>query len=264
MPLAAAFVQEKLALDEKRWNDVLIDAPAGRLTKRDVFNYYSHPKIRKAMLEEMNGRGTIVRQTFAQDRHVLKRNELGRPIRISRDAGGVNDPRDFTYFTERRATEFHPTFGRKEKRLVVDLDPGAYFSFEKTKRVTGQVRDLVSALPGMNGTEVRFSGGRGFYVIGHLKNPMDVDRGRELLKQTLRPLVEEDHQLTLGVSRDDQMRIDLTPYKEHGSVRGLYSLNALTGLTSMPIKDLAAFQPLRDATIEAVLGGKPQDAPHVR
>jgi len=262
--LVAAFVQEKLALDEARWNDVLIDAPKVRLTKREVFNYYSHPKVRREMLGELKGRKAIVIQTFSEGQHVRKRNEAGRPIEIRRDGRNVNDPRDFTYFTERRATEFHPVFGKKESRLVVDLDPGDGFPWEDARQVAGDVRDLVSIMPGVKETEVRFSGGRGFYVIGHLGQGQSVDKSREALKNPLRELAVAHGKLTLGPPKHDELRLDLSPMKEEGSIRGLLSLNAQTGLVSVPVVDLETFEPHRDATIEAVLGKKPKDAIHVR
>lgn len=267
-PILAAFVDEvtKLAgAAEKRWSEVIVESPNGSLTKRDVFNFYSEPKIRKAMLAEMKGRDVMVRQSFTPEFVVLKRKEGEKPIRIEQDKKDVNDPKDFSYFIERRVTEFHPTFQKNESRLLVDLDPRSSFPFEDTKRYAGEIAGLLKKLPGVKDTEIRYSGGRGFYVIGHLKKPMNVDAGRQLLKATLQPLTEDDDRLTLGVpDGDDKMRLDLSPLKEQGSVRGLYSLNASTGLVSVPVTDLDAFDPKIHATIDAVLGRKPKDYPHAR
>lgn len=264
MSLLEAFVQEKLSLDQARWNDVLIDAPKVRLTKKEVFNYYSDPKVRRELLDDLRDRNAIVLQTFSQGQHVRKRNEAGRPIEIRHYSKNVNDPRDFTYFTERRATEFHPVLGKKERVMIVDLDPGESFPWEDARQVAGDVRDVMSIMPGVKETEVRFSGGRGFYVLGWMNSAQDIDKSREALKKPLRELALAHGKLTLGPAKPDELRLDLSSMKEEGSIRGLLSLNAQTGLVSVPVVDLETFEPHRDATIEAVLGKKPKDAPHVR
>lgn len=251
---------------EKRWESVIIESPLASLTKKDVFNYYSEPRIRAAVLKDLAGREAIVRQNFTPEFVILKRKEGKNLIRIEQDKKDVNNPKDFSYYIERRTTEFHPVFKTTEPRVVVDLDPRPQFPFEETKRYAGQIADLLkSRFPGVTSTEIRYSGGRGFYVIGNLQKPVHVDKSRRMLKDLLAPLTEADERLTVGVpSTSEQMRLDISPLKRRGSVRGLYSLNANTGLVSVPVKDLAAFDPKKDATIEAVLGRKPREARHVR
>jgi DNA primase len=270
-PVLASFVDEACKLgraaapSQKRWNEVIVETPLVSLTKKDVFNYYSEPTVRRAMMKDMKDREVIVRQSFTPEYVILKRKEGGNVIRIEQDKKAVDNPKDFSYFTERRTTEFHPVFKKDEDRLVVDLDPRPNFPFHDTKTYAGQVASLMESLPGVKSTEVRFSGGRGFYVIGKLRKAININTGRKVLKETLAPLVEMDERLTLGVpSEDDQMRLDLTPVKERGSVRGVFSLNANTGLVSVPVTDLKDFDPKKHATIEAVLGRKPRESKHAR
>jgi DNA primase len=265
--LVESFVSEvtKLAkLDPKRWDEVIVDAPHAVLTKKHVFNYYSEPKVKRVLLTELEDRDAIVRQSFQKDFVVLKRKEKEKNIRITSHGLNVEDPHDLSYFTERRATEFHPVQKKMDTRVVVDLDPSEDFSFKDAKTVAGQVKDIVSKMPGIKDTHVRFSGGNGFYVVGHLAKPAHVDKVREQLKTALGPLTEADDRLTLGVAKKDQLRLDLSPMKEAGSFRGLYSLNVATGLVSVPVKDLATFDPAKHATIDAVLGRKPKDYKHAR
>jgi DNA primase len=266
--LLGSFVAEVVKLagsEDKRWHEVIIETPLRSLTKKDVFNYYNEPKVRKAMLAETAGREVIVRQNFTPDFVVLKRKENGEFIRFEKDKVDVNDPKDASYFAERRMTEFHPVLKDKESQLIVDLDPKPGFPFRDTKAYASQVAELVKTMPGVTGTKIRYSGGRGFYVIGQLSEALDVDVGRKALKQVLAPLLELDERLTLGVpDSDDQMRLDVTPFKRRGSIRGAYSLNASTGLVSVPVQDLDAFDPKEHATMEAVLGRKTREFVHVR
>ena len=256
---------EKIAGDESRWGELIVDAPGAKLTKKDVFDYYSEPRIRNAILAQVKDREVIVRQSFTPAQVILKRKEKGNFIRINRAGDDVNDPSDLSYFTERRMTEIHPVFRKNEDKLIVDLDPRPEFPFEDTKSYAAEISSFMKKVPGVGSSEVRYSGGRGFYVVGHLKSPVHVDKGRELLKTHLAPLLDADERLTMGVPQSDgQMRLDLSTFKERGSLRGLYSLNATTGLVSVPVKDVATFDPRKDATIEAVLGRKPKAARHAR
>lgn len=265
--IVEAFIDERTKLakkDDKRWGEVIVSTPNVKLTKRDVFNYYSEPKIRRALLAQLKGREAIIRQSFKPEFVVLKRNEAGKVIRISRDKKDPFDKKDWSYYTERRTTEFHPVFKKREKQLVVDLDPQPEFSRREAGLYAKEVQNLLSDLDNVDKTHIRYSGGRGFYVVADLKKSMSVDKGREMLKSVLAPLTDFDR-VTFGKpTEDDQLRIDTTPFKEKGSLRGLFSLNVDTGYVSVPVEDPETFDPKKDATIEAVLGRKPRNFPHVR
>ena len=100
---------------------------------------------------------------------------------------------------------------------------------------------------------MKFSGGRGFHIFGHLSESWEVDRAREYTKRLLTPI--ESDKIKLGIVRElDMLRLDTTLLKKRGSLRAAYSLNKTTGLVAVTvdIKALDIFEK-KDATIKKVL-----------
>lgn len=246
---------EKRAQDALRWKTPLITADGRKWTKLDIFQWYREPVVRRNLLRDLGNRPATVIQTLQKGIHVLKRKEKGQYIRILKDDGNPEDVRDLSYFIERRATEFHPTMGATTDRLVVDIDPAPGFGFNKAKELASSVIGALRDTPSVKSTELRFSGGDGFYAIGHLSKHMKTDTARELLKDRMKPL--EGERVTMGVATKDQARLDLSPMKRMGSHRGLYSFNARTGLVSVPVRDIESFK-TEDADPLRILGRKPK------
>lgn len=248
----------KIARGESRWDETILSGEFGDMTKQEVFDYYSHPKVRNALLNQLRGRKAIVVQNFTPQYSVLKRHEEGKPIKISGHGRNVDNPEDLSYFAERRAVEFHPVWGKREKEAVVDVDPGATVPFERTKAVVQAVADRMKEVPGVKRVEVDFSGGTGFYVRGKMSGGKSTNRLRALLKDRmadLGPKVSVEQ-----TKRPDWVRLDVSTLHPEGSVRARYSLNKETGLVSVPVKDLATFQ-RQDALPRRVLGNIPRVEP---
>lgn len=233
-------MREKLP---ERWNEVIVRAPFGTLTKQDVFDYYSTPRVQKAILDAIENREVVVRQNFAPDASILRRkNRAGNPIK----------QKDLPGLLETRATEIHPTFGKKVDFVLADIDPHGV-SWDKTKTITELVAKTMASHPDVKDVSVRFSGGEGFYVQGKLDKQVSVDSARALSKQILDGIARRPD-VTTGVASQGQIRLDTTPLKYRGSIRAPYSLNAETGLVSAPIalKDLAGARKL-DFTVKSIL-----------
>jgi hypothetical protein len=212
----------------ERWNTPIISTPNATLTKRQVFDYYSNPTVRKEILKAVGKREVVVRQSFSPGNNVLRRKDpLGDFIKFE-------TPAQFNHLVNKRLTEVHPTFGKKVNFLLADVDPQTRVPWNKTKAITETVAKTMKQHPQVKGVNVRFSGGRGFYIQGLLNKPMHVDKARELTKKILDGIAKRPD-VTFGIARPNQIRIDMTPLKFRGSVRAPFSLNASTGLVSTPV-----------------------------
>jgi DNA primase len=251
-----------IASDSSRWKEVVIKSLLHTLTKQDIFDYYSHPKIRAAMLSQLKGKPAIIHQSFDPDAPVvLKRWEGGQPIKLEHDSGEVNNPKDYQYWIERRAVEFHPVLGNKTNVAWVDIDPKEGHPWENTKSITADVGEALSNHPDIGEVSYRFSGGRGFHVIAELNKEVHPDIARELVNSVIAPLADKSKGIVLGVPRTGQLRLDTSTLKDTGSLRGIYSLNKSTGLVCVPVEEenLMAFKP-EYASIASVIGGRPKRA----
>ena len=214
--------------DPKRWDEIIIDSPFAKLTKRDVHEYYSTPTIQQAILDAVGNREALIRQNFTADKTVLRRKDSGGSfIRL--------DPGTLDQWNERRLSEVHPTFGRKTDVLLADIDPQEGVDWRRTKKITETVAKTLQSHPSVRDVSVRYSGGRGFYVEGKLDSPVGIDRARNLTKQILDGLAQR-HDVFFEPVGPGKIRLDTTPLKFRGSIRAPYSINADTGLVSAPVK----------------------------
>ena len=243
---------------EDVWDTVLIKSPyVGELTKRDIFRYYSDPKIRKEVLKNVKDKPLMIRQTLDTNTSFLKRKDVS----IDRDMSDVFNKKDIQYHIERRATEFHPVFSGKVPRAVVDIDPGDKVPFDKVKLIAKTVADVLERQSFVTDTSFQFSGNKGFYVWADLQNPLELDELRMKLTSTLSIFDDiKGTPITLGVkSSPNEVRLDLSPIKELGPIKSAYSLDSRTGLVSIPVEDLSSFVP-EHASITNVLGYDPRSA----
>ena len=248
--------------DPKRWQEVIIDSPFARLTKRDVHEFYATPEIQQALLDAVGKREAIVRQSFSPERVVLRRkDEKGRFIHLTTER--------LDAWNQKRLTEVHPTFGKKVDTLLVDIDPKEETPWDKTLRITETAAKALQSHPDVKDVSLQFSGNRGFYVRGQLDKSIGVDRARHLTQKILGNLSQEPD-VSLGAG--GAIRLDTTPLKVRGSVRAPFSLDARTGLVSAPValKDLgkvkkkdfdidSVLRKLRRKQAEATVGGEVRD-----
>lgn len=217
----------------QEWSDPLIKTTDGTvLTKKDVFQYYNNPIIRKKLLSHLQGKPTIVIQSFAPGNDILRRNDdKGKEIKISKPSGSVFDPSSLDYWIERRLSEAHVVMGKNTDIYVVDIDPKDNVPWEETKDVTKQVSKALDILPEVKNTNIYYSGGRGFHIIASLNKSIPIDKARENVKSILSYFGPMGY----STQEDSPIRLDLAPMKNKGSFRAPYSLNASTGYVSIPV-----------------------------
>lgn len=210
------------------WNEIIVDAPYGKLSKRDVYEHYK--RVKNKIFEELLNKPILIRQSFTPENIVLRRKDpQGNLLYLT--------PETYNRLTEKRLTEIHRVFGDKTDEAVVDIDPGRNVSWEEIKETAKKVREQLKDLYGKD-PQLQFSGGRGFYVKVKLDKPQNIAQIREQLKEKLRTIAHD--RLVMYPPQEKQIRLDLAPMKSGGSYRAPYSIATHTGLVSKPVnwKDL--------------------------
>lgn len=235
---------------EASWDEVITGGQG--LTKRDVHNYYMDPVIQQRILAALQGRDLVATMSRSPEKQIIKRYQRqNEPIRI-------NSKDDLEYHAARRYTEFHPTVGTQTQEVWVDIDPGKDVSTQTLKPAVRDVEREVRKMPHVKDVAISFSGGRGFHVRGFLDKPRNTEKMRKQLETELGPLLRDTYNYTLRPPGNGEIRLDVSTLHNKGSLRAPYSLNAQTGLVAVPLKreELEDFDPIRDATPEAVLKKK--------
>ena len=232
-------------MDEK-WDEELLPG----IKRREIYNFYLQPDIEQKILNDIMGRDVIVKQVFRPGKTVLRRHPFKNSperIRITKSWEDPNDPNDYLYWISRRATELHRTTGDETDELIFDIDPGEKVSLNSVKAVVKSLKKMLDNQPSIIDTEIRYSGGRGFYVISKMKNKMPVNEARQLAKDFIAGVDIAHPDVTVYSSglppRPNEIKIDLAPMKRGGSIRALYSLNSDTGRISMPVNNIDSFNP---------------------
>ena len=218
--------------DPKRWQEVIISSPFGNLTKQDVYDYYQRPDIKNkllSLLKATESKETILRQSFQPGHTVLRRKDHQGNLIDLRKA------KDFNDWAKLRMTEVHPVFGRKTNQMVADIDPGAKVPWDTVKALTETVARTMEGAEGVKSVDIQFSGDRGFYVRGNLGVEQNTNDVRAQLKKLVQGIAQRPD-VTLKKPGAEEVRIDLSPMKNRGSVKAPFSLSAVTGLVAAPVE----------------------------
>lgn len=250
--------------DPARWRTPVVSHAHRTLTKQDVFNYYSQPSIREALMLQLRAGPAIVVQNFGGGPTLRRLISPGGPdIRITQDAGEVDDAQDYQYWIERRAVEFHPVLGRRTTSSSTwILRTGSLRPTRNARRAPSTTPSMIT--PPFNPSSCASPAGTAF---------TSSERSAETSTSTTRvasraPRSRRSQPLTklkLDVAEPGQIRLDTSTLKQAGSLRGLYSLNQNTGLVCIPVEEehLSDFHP-EHATIRSVLGYVPRNARSLR
>lgn len=222
-------------------DEILIQGEHGSMTRKQVSDYYLHPKIRAKLLPQLHGKPVMLVQHHGED-IIRRKGKGGQEITIEEGLKGPGDPSDYMNHIHQKTVEFHPTHGETVDHLYVDLDPQGNIPWERTKAIVKQVAHTMRTEPDVTGTRVVYSGGRGFHVKGKLREPIKTDQARSRLHKSMSALAKEDAGLTMGVPGPSQIRLDVSTLHQKGSLRAEYSLNRKTGLVAMPVHRLDAFE----------------------
>lgn len=219
------------------WDQVIIDRGGEKWTRGEIKSYYD--RVGPKLLRSLQGHDVIVILGMGRNRFVLKRNrdEAKTRIRVEK-LKGIDDPASLEYWTSRRAVEFHVAIrGGTTDVAWVDID------IHKPRDLAADRRRARSIVPKVASVVRRTAGGKitlwesgrtGYHVMSDLREPTDVDDLRAALRRDLNEEFEDSDDVTTGIAKPGQIRLDVTTLKDTGSLRAPYSLSVL-GRAKRPI-----------------------------
>lgn len=218
------------------------------LTEQDIYDYYEI--VASDIVPYLKGRRTILFIATEPGSLIVRRNDpkTGEPFRI-------NSVREFKELNNGSIVEWHPEVVKNHDTdfIFVDVDPRPKFPWKDTKKLAIDAYEVFKDSNKVKKVEIRFSGGRGFHVLGYLKRRMDVDDARELAKELLRPLETKRISISLPEG-ENTCRLDVTLLKYRGSLRAPWSLHSKTGLVCqiVDVKEVMSLEK-EDFRIEEVI-----------
>lgn len=233
------------AVEEEQPQTIIIAAnrfyPRG-LTAQDIRSYYRDNANK--IIAQYNSRnldGTILLR--ASEGAILKCRATQEIMEMRIDATNFNT------LNHGRTVEFRFAAGPQTNLLWLDIDPQPLFPWVETKRVA---EDLLCAMGSLDeaqvvGTELRFSGKAGFYVLAHIAHPLDIDEARMVVRRVAEQYIKSKNDKRITTNATDEaesIRIDCTTMRKQDGLRMAYSLAYPTGLMCMPLtpKQLTTFE----------------------
>lgn len=217
----------------------------------DVWNYFGG--VSSKMLPELKNRNLFI---AVKPEGILKKGQKPVYIRHPYDKKTeyirISNAKDFETYHSGRTVEYHVTMPQMAPYYVVDFDAGDE-PFSKTKQITADIADELNKLPEVKSIEIRYTGKRGFHVLGFLKKARDVNDAREFLKGWLKEKFDDRDDVVIGESPSGTKgALGLSPMKVNGGQVAKYSLR-VTGLccVEVPRAQLLSFQ-REDASIDKV------------
>ena len=245
-PLHSAFAinpeeNPKPFLDRSHnWDEVLIARGGKRLTRRQIRDYYRRNE--KKLWPFLENQTVMV--IFAPSKNVFVRRRNGpdgKYIKITKRKG-IDDPRSYEYWINRRVIEFHPVLTSKTSPLLwLDLDMHKTKSQPARKKLYGKMKRAVPKLKkvfgqmGVKDVHVYTSGADGgIHLDGNLPANRTVDPLRKKFRKSLEEAFEGDETFTVGMAKSGQIRLDTTTFHRLGSLRAPYSMS-ITGQAKKPL-----------------------------
>jgi len=213
-----------------------------------MWNYYSG--VKGKMLSELKGREMFIGIVPKGYKKGQKPVYVRHPYDKKTDRILINSEKDFDTYHSGRTVEYHITMPHMAPYYVIDYDAGDE-SFPQTKKVVAEIADRLRKLPEVKSVEIRYTGKRGFHVLGWLKKARDVDEARDLLKSWLKDNFGERDDVTIAESPSGKKgALGLSSMKENGGQVALWSLR-VTGrcCVEVPRASLMSFEK-ENATID--------------
>jgi len=219
------------------------------VTEIDVYNYYSG--VGKKMLPELKGRNLFIAVVPKNYQASQKPIYIRHPYHGNTEFIRIGNTNEFEEYHSGRTVEYHVTMPQMAPYYVIDFDaPG---KFSQTKKITAEIADELEKLAEVKKVEIRYTGKRGFHILGWLKKPRDVDDARDFLKEWLKETFGDRDDVVIGESPvGDKGALGLSPMKVNGGQVALWSLR-VSGLccVEVPRAKLDSFK-REDASIDKI------------
>lgn len=222
------------------WGEVLISRPGKKMARKQIRDYYvrNEDKIWPFL------KGQTVAIIFAPKRNVFIRRRKapdGTYIKLTK-LKGIDDPRSFEYWVNRRVIEFHPVLTTKTTPILwLDLDMHKTKGKDARKKVLAKMKRAVPKIKeafaqmGVKDVHVYTSGTEGgIHMSGNLPSRRNVDTTRKKFRAVLDEMFDGDKVFTTGIDKPGQIRLDTTTFHQLGSLRAPYSLT-VHGTAKKPI-----------------------------
>ena len=223
---------------DHKWDEVLIQKGGKRRTRKQIRDYYL--KNQELIWPYLKGQMMMIILAPKKNTFVLRRKGPdGKYIRLTK-LKGIDDPKSFEYWINRRVIEFHPVIEPNKKAIsktttplvFIDVDPYRTKSKAMNRRMQRRIKDNVMQMKSVLRKEFKafpirvWKSGKedgGWHVEGNLPRAMNVDRVRMRLRSALDDAFAEDKHFVTTIAKPDQIRLDITLLKAHGSLRAPYS-----------------------------------------
>jgi hypothetical protein len=206
----------------------------------DIWNYYSG--IGKKMIPELKGRNLFIGVVPKGYKSGQKPIYIRHPYHGNTEYIRIDSSKEFETYHSGRTVEFHVTMPQQCPYYIIDIDaPG---KFSDTKKITAEVSDALGKIPEVKNVEIRYSGKRGFHILGWLKKSKDVNDARNFLHDWLKETFGDRDDVILGESpKGDKPALGLSPMKVNGGQVALWSLR-VSGLCciEVPRAQLMSFE----------------------
>lgn len=226
---------------EHNWKEVLIHKGRKRFTRKQILKHYEDN--RKKIWPHLKNQMVMVIIAPSKNRFVRRRKTGSSPetyIHLTK-LDGIEDPKSFEYWINRRTVEFHPVIsGASTDRLWVDLD------MHKTKNKANKaslLRKMKASAPkikkvmrsmGVSRPIVYNDGAGGIHIEGKLVRKKNVNKLRRDFRAALSAAFEDDPVFTTGLAGTGQIRLDTTTLHRLGSLRAPYSFS-ISGEKKVPL-----------------------------
>ena len=218
------------------WSEVLIQRKGKKVTRKQIRDHYK--RVQKKIWPFLKGQTVMV--VFAPSKNVFVRRRNGpddKHIKLTK-LEGIDDPRSYEYWVNRRVIEFHPVLTTKTTSLLwLDLDMHKTTSGKKRKELLAKMKRAVPKLKkafaamGVRKVYVYDSGtDGGIHLEGMLPKKRNVDATRRAFRKVLDELFEGDKVITTGMAKSGQIRLDTTTFHYLGSLRAPYSMTVKGGV----------------------------------
>lgn len=200
----------------------------------DVYNYYEG--IKGKLIPELKGYNLFV---VIKPKGVLRPRQKGIYIRHPYDRKTeyirINNNKEFEIYHSGRTVEYHLTSPQRVPWYIIDIDPGSE-DFSHTKEIAADVADELKKIPEVKKVEIRYTGKRGFHLLGWLKKARDVNNARKFLNEWLKENFGDRNDTVIGESPSGKKAaLGLSPMKLNGGHVSLYSMR-ITGLCCMEVE----------------------------
>lgn len=220
------------------WNEVLIQKGNKRRTRKEIRDYYVENE--SLIWPYLKGQMMMIILAPKKNEFVLRRKGPdGEYIRLTK-LKGIDDPESFEYWINRRVIEFHPVIEPNKRDInktttplvFIDIDPYRTKNKAMNRRLQRYIKNNVSEMKSILRKEFNASpihvwrSGKqdgGWHVEGNLPRSINVDRVRMRLRSALDAAFKGSKVFTTTIAKPNQIRLDTTLLKAHGSLRAPYS-----------------------------------------